>query len=109
MHSIDPRGSDLRAFDTLAGELSRHYAIRFEAGGSLASRDIQRLGVLAERIGREVMAWRGAVRDLEAAAAAPLEPRRAGRLLIESVFDEVLIPEATRVLAAALALTCPTP
>ena len=85
MHSIDPRGSDLRAFDTLAGELSHHYRIRFEAGGSLASRDIQRIGALAERIGRELMAWCGAVRDLEAAATAPLEPRRAGRLLIACV------------------------
>jgi hypothetical protein len=107
MHSIDTRGSDLRAFATVAGELSHHYRGRFEAGADLASRDIQRLSALAERLGREVMAWSGAVSDLEASAARPLEPRRAGRLLIESVFDEALIPEATRVLAAALALACP--
>ena len=91
----------------MASELSHHYGIRFEAGAGLASRDIQRLSSLAERLGREVMAWSGALRDLEGAAASPMEPRRAGRLLIESVFDEVLIPEATRVLAAALALACP--
>ena len=109
MHSIDTRGSDLRAFATVAGELSHHYRARFEAGAGLASRDIQRLSILAERLGREVMAWSGAVGDLEACAARPLEPRRAGRLLIESVFDEALIPEATRVLAAALALACPAP
>jgi hypothetical protein len=107
MHSIDSRGSDLRAFDTVAGELSHHYGARLEAGGSLADRDIRRLSMLAERLGREVMAWSGAVRGLEAGAAGPLEPRRAGRLLIECVFDEALIPEATRVLAAALALTWP--
>lgn len=107
MHSIDSRGTDLHAYDTVASELSHHYAARFEAGGSLASRDIRRLSVLAERLGREVMFWSGAVGDLEAAAAGPLDPRRAGRLLIESVFDETLIPEATRVLAAALALVCP--
>jgi hypothetical protein len=108
MHSIDSRGSDLRAFDTVAGELSRHYDVRFEAGRSAAGRDIQRLNALAERLGREVVAWSGAVRALEAGAARPLDPRRAARLLIESVFDEALIPEATRVLAAALELACPT-
>lgn len=107
MQSSDSRRSDLRAFDALAGELSHHYGARFEGGGSLASRDIQRLSILAERLSREVMAWSGAVRDLEGAAAGPLEPRRAGRLLVESVFDDALIPEATRVLAAALALACP--
>ena len=109
MHSIESRGSDLHAFDAVADELSRHYAVRFETGGRLASRDIQRLSLLAERLGREVMAWSGALRDLEGGAARPLEPRRAGRLLVESVFDEALIPEATRVLAAALALACPAP
>ena len=107
MHSIDSRGLDLHAFDTVAGELSRHYGARLEAGGRLASRDIARLSALAQRLGREVTAWSGAVRDLEAGAAAALEPRRAGRLLIESVFDEALIPEATRVLAAALDLAWP--
>ena len=109
MHSIDKRGADLRAFDTVAGELSHHYRIRFEAGAGLASRDIRRLSALAEQLGKEVMAWSGAIRDLEAAAAGPMEPQRAGRLLIESVFDEALIPEATRVLAAALALACRAP
>jgi hypothetical protein len=107
MQSIDSRGSDLRAFDAAAGELCDHYGARFEAGGSLASRDIRRLTLLAERLGREVMAWSGAVGDLDAGAAGRLRPCRAGRLLVESVFDEVLIPEATRVLAAALALACP--
>lgn len=109
MHSIETRGSDLRAFDTVACELAHHYDARFEAGASLASRDIQRLSALADRLGREVMAWSRAIRDLEAGAAGRLEPARAGRLLIESVFDEALIPEATRVLAAALALACPAP
>jgi hypothetical protein len=33
-----------------------------------------------------------------------LDPHRAGRLVLESVFDEVLSPEAWRVLAAAFAL-----
>jgi hypothetical protein len=108
MHSIDSRGPDLRTFDAAAGELARQYGVRFEAGRSLASRDIRRLTALAERLGRDVMAWSGAVRDLEGGAARPLEPRRAGRLLIESAFDEALVPEATRVLAAALALACPT-
>ena len=108
MHSIESRGSDLHTFDAVASELSRHYGARLEAGGSLACRDIQRLSILAERLGREVKAWSGALRELEAGAAGPLEPRRAARLLVESVFDEALIPEATRVLAAALALACPS-
>lgn len=109
MRSIDSRGADLRAFDTVAEELSRFCGARFESGESLAFRDIQRLSVLAERVGRDVMAWRSAVRDLEAGAARVLEPHRAACMLIECVFDEALIPEATRVLAAALALACPAP
>ena len=109
MHSIDSRRSDLRAFDLAAGELSHDYGARFEAGRSDAGRDIQRLSALAVRLGREVTAWSGAVRALEAGAARPLDPHRAARLLIESVFDETLNPEATRVLAAALNLACPAP
>jgi hypothetical protein len=109
MQSIDSRGADLRAFDTAAGELSNHYGARFEAGGGLARRDIQRLSALAERLGRDVTAWSGAVRGLEGGAAAFLDSRRVARMVIECVFDEALIPEATRVLAAAVALACPAP
>jgi hypothetical protein len=107
MHSTDARGSDLRAFDAVASELFQHCDVRFDAGRSVAGRDIQRLSALAERLGREVTAWSGAVRALEAVAARPLDPHRAACLVIESVFDETLIPEATRVLAAALNLACP--
>jgi hypothetical protein len=110
MHSIDSRGTELRAFDALAGELAEHYESRFEAGARAASRDVQRLNALAERLGDEVRAWSSAIRSLEAGATGrPLEPGRTGRLLIECVFDEALIPEATRVLAAALQLACPVP
>jgi hypothetical protein len=107
MQTIDSHGSDLRAFDTVAGELSQHCEAQFEAGASLAARDIQRLSALAERLGRDLIAWSGAVRALEVGAVQAIDPRRAGRLLIESVFDEALIPEATRVLASALALAFP--
>ncbi len=109
MLSIDSRGADLRAFDTLARELTHHYVARFEAGDSLASRDIGRLSDLAQRLGREVKAWARAIGDLEGGAVGPLEPGRSCCLLIESIFDEALIPQATRVLAAALALACPAP
>ncbi len=109
MHSTESQGSKLRAFDAFAGELSDHCEAHFEAGGSLARRDIQRLGALAQRLGRQVTAWADALRDLEAAAVQPLDAHRTARLLIENVFDEALIPEATRVLAAALALACPAP
>jgi hypothetical protein len=107
MPSTDPRGSHLRAYASLARELLDHCEARIEAGRSVADRDVQRLGALAERLGREATAWSGAVRALEAVAVRPLDPHRAARLVIESVFDETLIPEATRVLAAALDLACP--
>jgi hypothetical protein len=109
MHSTDTRGADLRVFDAMTSELSRHYDARFEIGAALASRDIRRLSALAERLSREIGAWGRAIGELEAGAAGPLESHRSGRLLIESVFDEVLIPEATRVLTAAFALACPAP
>jgi hypothetical protein len=107
MHSTDARGADLRAFDTAAGDLTHHCGVRFEAGRSVAERDIQRLNALAERLSLEVTAWSRAVRALEAVASRPLDPHRAACLVIESVFDETLIPEATRVLSAAFNLACP--
>jgi hypothetical protein len=109
MQSIDLRGKDPRAFDTFAGELSRHCDTVFEAGAGLAARDIERLSSLAGRLGREVNVWSRAIGDLEAGAAKALEARRAGRLLIDTVFDEALIPEASRVLAAAFEIACSEP
>jgi len=110
MTAADPRGRSLQAFDSFAAEFSRHCALHFEAGGVLAARDIDRLTLLAGRLTRDILAWRDAIAALEAsAAAAPPQPHRAGRLLIESVFDDALIPEATRVLAAAIELAWPAP
>ena len=92
----------LRDFDTSAKELRRAFMERFEAGGAVAVAEIETLTRLSETLVDHVGQWRRVTRDLE--LAEPLDPDRAGRLVLESVFDEVLPPEAWRVLAAAFAL-----
>lgn len=108
MAAADQRGRSLRAFDGFAGEFSRHCVLRFDAGAGLAARDLDRLTLLAERLTRDILAWRDAISHLEGSSAgAPPSLHRVGRLLVESIFDDVLIPEATRVLAAAIELAWP--
>lgn len=100
----DPRGDALRAFDAHAQDFVRAGARRHQAGAGIAEDDIDRLARLAERLAADLRAWAGALGELDIARHARLDPRRAGQLVVESVFDEVLIPEGTRVLAAALEL-----
>lgn len=104
MSSPESRLALLGAFDACAQDFTVACATRFEIGARLAGRDVQRLANLAERLAGDLIAWRGAIEDLEVAAPGSLEPQRAGALLVESVFDDVLGPEATGVLAAALDL-----
>ncbi len=75
----DRRGDAPRAFDAHADDFIRDCASRFEAGGAIAALDVERLTDLA------------------------------GRLLVESVFDQALTPAGTRILAAALDLALSGP
>lgn len=100
-------GALLRRFDTEAAELTADRRRRFEAGGAMADREIEALTSLAEAIARDVSEWRDLASRLELSAA--LDPRRAGDLILETVFDEILAPTQWCVLATAFALCEPAP
>ena len=104
MFDIDPRGAALRAFDAAAASFVQDCAHRLEAGGASTQGEVRKLADLGERLAADLTAWDQAVADLHLARQTRLRPGRAGQLLIESVFDEVLEPDATRLLAAALDL-----
>lgn len=98
---MDPAANLLRDLDASIGDLRDVCIERFEAGGAVANAEVVALTALAGAIARSLADWRDLARTLE--FAAPLDPRRAGALVLESVFDEILAPDAWRVLAATLA------
>jgi len=104
MIDIETRGDLLRAFDAFAHDFFRECVERHEAGDSVATRDIRRLNALAERLSVDLTAWLRALAELDGARRQPVSRRDAGRLVIESLFDEALTPAATRLLGAALDL-----
>lgn len=93
----------LRRFDTSATDLTHRCHADFEAGGAVADQEIHALAGLAEAIGRGLVEWRDLTTAM--ALAQPLDARRAGVIVLETVFDEVLAPDAWRVLSDAFALT----
>ena len=104
MDASDRRGERLRTFDASAAEFTTHMAARVEAGAGVASRDISRLTALAGRLIEAIRLWLAALEELESGAVCAIDPQAAARRLMESVFDDLLIPEAARVLASALDL-----
>ena len=95
--NLDPR------FQSSVTDLSRRCGSEFEAGASVADDEIRGLCSLAEAIGRGLVEWRALAAPLTFCRA--LDVRRAGTIVIETVFDEVMDPDAWRVLADAFALT----
>ena len=98
----DPRGASLHAFDAQAALLANERAATVEAGRFEARRENAALDELARSIAQATTQWRDLDRPLD--LATPYDPARAGELILETVFDEILDPAAWRVLAAALAL-----
>ena len=104
MFDTDPRGAALRAFDAAAAAFTEDCLRRCGVGGEGAHGEVRKLADLGERLAADLTAWGQVVTELHMARHAPLRPGRAGQLLIESIFDEVLEPDATRLLIAALDL-----
>jgi hypothetical protein len=102
MPSPSPSGALLHAFDAEAAALLDEREATIEAGRFEARREVLALGDLAKAIARAASEWRDLVAPLE--LASPYDPTRAGDLILETVFDEVLDPAAWRVLAGAVAL-----
>ena len=68
----------------------------------VAARDLTRLAALAKQVVDDMAGWADRVAALD--CAATFNPERALLLVLESVFDETLTPEACRVLEAEIVL-----
>jgi hypothetical protein len=100
----DPRARRLHAFDAHSRDFLTHAGLAIECGERLARQDIERLAALAEQVVRGLSLWRGRLAEVEIACRARLCIPLAARLVTETVFDDLLEPEATRVFAAAIDL-----
>ncbi|MGI9170222.1 MAG: VOC family protein [Caulobacteraceae bacterium] len=100
----DPAIDPIHALDAHVEAFVAEAIEGVELGGRLARDDVARLSRLAAVLAAGLADWRGALDALEVAPRAGFDERRAGALLLESVFDDLLAPAAWRVLAAALDL-----
>jgi len=101
------RAERLRAYDGCRREFIAECAERFEAGERLAGEDARALDELAMEIAGAAMAWRALFQRLDVARRdrrTSFDASGAAMLAAETVFDEWLLPSATRLLFAALAL-----
>ena len=95
----------LRELAESAGELTRHCVEGFEAGGNLAEHELCGLSDLADAIARGLDEW--AILLDRLSLGRRLDLGRAGGIILEAVFDELLEPVAWRVLADIFALNAP--
>ena len=100
----DLRTLRLAAFDAHSRDFLQEARRRSEGGDHLARREIERLAGLADQVIRSLGDWRDRAGRLDLALRAPLHLPQAARALTETVFDDMLEPEATRVFAAAIDL-----
>ena len=68
----------------------------------VATRDLGRLAALAKVVLDDIDGWGNRIEALD--CAAPYDRARAVLLVMESVFDEALTPDACRVLSAEMDL-----
>ena len=100
----DRRGDLLRAFDAHAEAFLAASAQGVELGARLARGDVARLTDLAGAMAASLADWGRRVERFDLARRAVFDETRAAALVLESVFDELLTPDAWRVLAAAFDL-----
>ena len=99
---MSPTIEQLRALNDSVADLTDHCIERFEAGRWVAERELQVLENLSKAIGQSLVEWRSLTDRME--LADRLDARRAGELILETVFDETLAMPAWRVLSDLLAL-----
>ncbi len=104
MSPSDPRGALLRAFDAHAEAFFAECAQSVEQDARLARGDVERLTDLAGAMAAGLADWGRRIDRLDVARHRAFDEARAGRRVLEGVFDEVLAPGAWRVLAAAFDL-----
>ena len=97
---LDPRGALLHAFDAHAGA----FADSFPGQARAARRDIETLTGLADAIVASLELWACLCERLDLAREPSRDMRQASALVLESVFDVLLVPSAWNALRAAVDL-----
>ena len=91
----DRRRALLSTYDAAISEVRRD---------SVQASEVIFLDDLATALIADIGRWRVLVDRLDRAANGRLNSRRAAQLVLENVFDDVLIPSAWRLMAASVAL-----
>jgi hypothetical protein len=109
--SCTPRRADLlRDYDAARRSFVEDCADRAEAGARIAGQDVRVIEELAAEVAGSLILWKAVfdqldlARDAGGRRPAVMDVARAGDLVVETLFDELLAPAATRLLAASLAL-----
>lgn len=100
----DSRGRRLAAFDNHCRDFVDEARRSAEAGESLARHEIEGLTSLADQVVQSLCVWRERTERLDFCRRTPFSVPDAARTVAESVFDDVLRPEATRLFLAAIDL-----
>ena len=100
---MNVRGRLLILLDNAEAEHRADCIQRLQAGRDVAARESRALVALAAGIAKSLAEWREHTGRLNLAAS--FDARRAGTLVLESVFDEILSGPQWRILAAAFDLT----
>lgn len=102
-------GNLLIVFDAQARDFISHCRRQACQGEQIARKDIDGLWALAGSVATSLEHWGALLDDLELARGPPLGLARAGRLLVEGLFDEILSAPAIGVFCAALDLALQRP
>jgi len=104
----DIRGERLRALGGYADEFLETRRARLADGPGPGEAEVERLMTLGARLALDIGRWASLMDGLDTARAGAFDADRAADLVLETVFDETLTPDAWRALAAAVRLAqCP--
>ena len=93
----------MRARDSTENDFVAFIRHRYALGENESFEDVQDLGLIAIEITEAVRRWSDRLSRMHC-AALPVAPARAAAAIVETVFDAVLPPLATRALAALVAV-----
>jgi len=108
MAARDFKGERLRALDGWIEAFLQARRLRASDGRAAGEAEAHRLVRLGGRLASDIRRWGAQMSDLETARSGAFDAERAAALVLETVFDETLHPDAWRVLTGAVSLAqCP--
>ncbi len=100
----DIQGERLRALNGWIEAFLQARRLRAGEGRDAGEAEAHRLFRLGGRLASDILGWGAQMSELETARAGAFDAERAAALILETVFDETLHPDAWRVLTAAVSL-----